>query len=65
VEVADAPTVVDAQTLAREYSRIGYVNPRIVNGLAFDSEAAVQAGYDVLREMAKASRSFLQVARGD
>jgi len=65
VEVADAPAIVDADTLAREYTRIGYVNPRVVNRLAFDSEAAVQAGHAVLREMVRASGNVLQVARGD
>jgi hypothetical protein len=52
VEIADAPQVVDAPSLAREYERIGFVNRyRSGGGTAFDSVAAVQAGYRVLREM--------------
>jgi hypothetical protein len=51
VEIADAPAIVDASSLAREYQRIGYVSPRGSPGLSFDSEAAVQAGYKVLREL--------------
>jgi len=52
VEIADAPEVVDGHSLAREYKRIGYVNRRTeLPGIAFDSQAAVQAGIQVLREL--------------
>ena len=52
VEIADAPHVVDALSLAREYQRIGFVSRyRTGGGTAFDSVAAVEAGYRVLREM--------------
>jgi hypothetical protein len=50
VEIADAPEVVDGPSLAVAYGRIGYTNPK-APGLAFDSDAAVQAGYRVLREL--------------
>ena len=64
VEVADAPEVVDDASLAREYTRIGYVNPRVLTGIAFDSDAAVKAGYQVLREITD-GQGVLRLARGD
>jgi hypothetical protein len=51
VEIADAPGVVDASSLAREYERIGYVSPRLTPGVSFDSHAAVETGYQVLRDL--------------
>jgi hypothetical protein len=51
VEIADAPGVVDASSLAREYERIGYLSPRLTPGVSFDSDAAVEAGYQVLRDL--------------
>jgi hypothetical protein len=51
VEIAEAPDVVDSSSLARAYQRIGYVNPRAIGGLAFDSDAAVEVGHRVLREL--------------
>jgi len=54
VEIADAPDVVDGPSLAVAYERIGYAKPRVV-GLAFDSDAAIEAGYRVLRELSGVS----------
>jgi hypothetical protein len=51
VEIANAPSVVDAASLAQEYARIGFVNPRLGPGMAFDSDAAVETGYQVLRDL--------------
>jgi len=51
VEVADAPTVVDDESLAREYQRIGFQNSRQMMGTSYDSDAAVEAGYQVLRDL--------------
>ena len=51
VEIADAPDVIDALSLVREYQRIGFLSPRITPGVSFDSDAAVEAGNRVLREM--------------
>ena len=51
VEIADAPAVVDGDTLAREYERIGFANAHQVTGVSYDSDAAVGAGYQVLREL--------------
>ena len=51
VEIANAPDVVDLPSLAREYQRIGFLNPRLTPGVSFDSSAAVDAGYRVLREI--------------
>jgi hypothetical protein len=52
VEIADAPEVVDVASLGAAYERIGYVNHGVATpGVAFDSEAAVRTGYQVLREL--------------
>jgi hypothetical protein len=51
VEIADAPGVVDASSLALEYERIGYLSPRLTPGVSFDSDAAVEAGYQILRDL--------------
>jgi hypothetical protein len=52
VEIADAPAVVDSESLAREYERIGHVSqwsagPRV----AFDTHAAIDMGRQVLWEV--------------
>jgi hypothetical protein len=51
VEIADAPAVVDSESLAREYERIGFLNTRHPTGASYDSDAAVAAGYQVLRDL--------------
>jgi hypothetical protein len=52
VEIADTPAIVDGESLAREYHRIGYVNAAsALPGIAFDTQAAVRAGEQVLREL--------------
>ena len=52
VEIADTPAIVDGQSLVSEYHRIGYVNANTpLPGIAFDTEAAVRAGEQVLREL--------------
>ena len=52
VEIADAPDVVDQESLAREYQRIGYSNSMPLSSkMAYDSRAAVAAGIAVLREL--------------
>src|SRR5262245_13196905 len=58
VEIADAPTVVDDETLAREYERIGFLNARQVLGASYDSDAAVEAGYQVLRDLTSAASAY-------
>jgi hypothetical protein len=52
-EIADTTTIVDAQSMAREYAAgLGYVNRFVTGeGRAFDSRAAVRAGEEVLREV--------------
>lgn len=55
VEIADAPTIIDASSLIREYRRIGYENLSAGRGLAFDSDAAIDAGNRVLRELSAAA----------
>jgi hypothetical protein len=52
VEVVDTPSIVDAGSMAREYERMGYLaHWAQLPVTAFDTVAAVQAGYDVLREL--------------
>lgn len=52
VEVAETPSIVDAPSLAREYARLGYVSHTSGAGrLAFDTEAAIAAGHQVLSEL--------------
>jgi len=51
VEIADAPGVIDRDSLAREYERIGFLNARQIAGTSYDSAAAVEAGYRVLRDL--------------
>ena len=53
VEVAETPEIVDRVSLQSAYERIGYVNRFVsVRGLlAFESDAAVQAGERILREL--------------
>ena len=51
VEIADAPDVIDPHSLAREYQRIGFLSPRLTPGVSFDSDAAVDAGNRILREL--------------
>jgi hypothetical protein len=51
VEIADAPDVVDQESLAREYQRIGYLSSMPWSKIAYDSRAAVDAGIAVLREL--------------
>ena len=58
-EIADAPSVVDDSSLAREYERIGYLSPRLAPGVSFDSAAAVEAGYQVLRDLSGKERGQL------
>ena len=59
VEIADAPDVIDASSLAREYERIGFLNAREATGTSFDSAAAVEAGYQVLRDLSRKNPSQL------
>jgi hypothetical protein len=53
VEVADTPAIVDTESMAREYTRFGRINPHAATaGLAFDTQAAIDAGRQVLSELA-------------
>jgi hypothetical protein len=57
VEIADAPDVVDVASLRAAYKRIGYVNHGAATpGVAFDTDAAVRTGYQVLRELSGPQR---------
>ena len=50
-EIADTPAIVDADSLAREYSRIGYRSHAAHGGTAFDTRAAVDIGRRILEEL--------------
>ena len=55
VEIADAPEVVDGESLRRAYQRIGFVSSApAARHVAYDSDAAVDAGLTVLRELTEA-----------
>lgn len=57
VEVADTPAIVDGVSFAREYRRLGYMTrARADTADAFDTEAAVNAGYQVLAELQPGER---------
>jgi hypothetical protein len=59
VEIAEAPAIVDGDSLVREYKRIGYVNPwSSLPGIAFDTRAAVRAGEQVLKELMQEDYSY-------
>jgi hypothetical protein len=51
IEIADAPDVVDVESLEREYRRIGYVSGAQTGRLMFDTRAAVDAGVQVINEL--------------
>jgi hypothetical protein len=52
IEIADAPHVVDIESLEREYRRIGYMRSAPTAArLTFDTRAAVDAGLQVLNEL--------------
>ena len=53
MEIADAPAIVDEESLAREYARIGY-RSHSTHGLAFDTKAAVDVGRRVVAEVTAA-----------
>ena len=51
VEVAETPAIVDEPSLAAEYRRLGFERPTSDSSLAFDTDAAIEAGYQVLAEV--------------
>src|SRR5262245_45428545 len=56
VQLAETPSIVDADSLAREYARMGYRRHSSQVGLAFDTEAAVDTGERVHEEVRLALR---------
>ena len=54
VEIAETPSIVDEDSLAREYARMGYRSHSV--GLAFDTKAAVETGERVQEEVRAALR---------
>jgi hypothetical protein len=53
VEVADAPTIVDAVTFDRAYARIGFLNPDVGEEdiRSYETREARDAGKQILREL--------------
>lgn len=50
-EIADTPSIVDNESLGREYERIGYRSGASHGGMAFDTKAAVETGRRVVAEL--------------
>ena len=57
VEVAETSVIVDSLSLAREYGRIGYVRRATPEATSFDTDAAIEAGYQVVAELGAARKS--------
>jgi hypothetical protein len=55
VEIADTPDIVDARSLAYQYRRFGHVSQVTVASTDYDTVAAIETGYQVLRELQSAS----------
>jgi hypothetical protein len=53
-EIADTPSIVDDESLGREYGRIGYRSHASHGGVAFDTKAAVDTGRRVAAELTSA-----------
>jgi hypothetical protein len=52
IEIADTPTIIDPESMAREYRILGYQNTRsTAPGVSFDTDAAIRAGNQVHREV--------------
>lgn len=51
VELADAPHVRDEPAMARLYQEIGFERSEGPVNRPFDSDAAIEAGYQILREL--------------
>ena len=61
-EIADTPSIVDSESLGREYERIGYRSRAAHGGLAFDTRAAVETGRRVAEELTSAEQVARRVA---
>jgi hypothetical protein len=55
VEIADAPSVIDAASLGREYRRIGFASHGQPRGFAFESRAAIDAARQVWVELGRST----------
>ena len=51
LEIAKAESVVDDDSLAEEYRRIGFASRSLQRGTGFDSKAAIDTGYRVWYEL--------------
>jgi hypothetical protein len=53
IEIADAPSVVDQDSLAAEYRRIGFMSDGFRPGAGFDTTAAIETGRRVWIELGR------------
>jgi hypothetical protein len=51
LEIAHAASVVDEESLAQEYRRIGFASGALRRGAGYDSRAAIETGRRVWREL--------------
>ena len=65
VEIADEPSVVNAQTLAAFYTRIGRRSDYWGGRMMFETEAAAEAGLRVRRELLTNSTTVNTTRRGN
>jgi hypothetical protein len=55
IEIADAPSVVDQESLAAEYRRIGFMSDGFRAGSGFDTHAAIETGRRVWAELGRSA----------
>jgi hypothetical protein len=58
VEVAENPAIIDADSMYREYLRIGYLNGMTESGVAVDTKAALEVGGRISDELRSAALVF-------
>jgi hypothetical protein len=57
LEIANAASVVDEESLALEYRRIGFASGGLRRGTGYDSRAAIDAGHRVWSELSHAGNN--------
>lgn len=55
LEIAEAPSVVDAVSLGEEYARIGFASHGVARGTGFESRAAINAAHQVWAELSRSA----------
>jgi len=51
IEIAEAPSIVDQESLAAQYKRIGFMSDGFMPGSGFDTNAAIETGRRVWAEL--------------